>query len=62
MAGPALADLIWGIESPSGKLPVTFPKVVGQIPLYYNHTNTGRPPRPYEFPQAVLSTTTFIWI
>ena len=51
MAGPALADLIWGIESPSGKLPVTFPKVVGQIPLYYNHTNTGRPPRPYEFPQ-----------
>ncbi len=51
MAGPALADLIWGIESPSGKLPVTFPKVVGQIPLYYNHTNTGRPPRPYEFPR-----------
>ncbi|HVT26414.1 MAG TPA: glycoside hydrolase family 3 N-terminal domain-containing protein, partial [Lacipirellulaceae bacterium] len=51
MAGPALADLIWGIESPSGKLPVTFPKVVGQIPLYYNHMSTGRPPRPYEFPQ-----------
>jgi beta-glucosidase len=49
MAGPAVADLIWGIESPSGKLPVTIPKTVGQIPLYYNHTNTGRPPRPYEF-------------
>lgn len=49
MAGPALADLIWGIESPSGKLPVTIPKTVGQIPLYYNHTNTGRPPRPYDF-------------
>jgi beta-glucosidase len=47
--GPALADLIWGIESPSGKLPVTFPKAVGQIPLYYNHMNTGRPPRPYDF-------------
>jgi beta-glucosidase len=49
MAGPALADLIWGIESPSGKLPVTIPKTVGQIPLYYNHTTTGRPPRPYDF-------------
>ena len=49
MAGPALADLVWGVESPSGKLPVTFPKTVGQIPLYYNHMSTGRPPRPYEF-------------
>jgi beta-glucosidase len=49
MAGPALADLIWGIESPSGKLPVTIPKTVGQIPLYYNHVSTGRPPRPYDF-------------
>jgi beta-glucosidase len=49
MAGPALADLLWGVESPSGKLPVTIPKTVGQIPLYYNHANTGRPPRPYDF-------------
>lgn len=49
MAGPALADLLWGVESPSGKLPVTFPKAVGQVPLYYNHVNTGRPPRPYDF-------------
>ncbi|MEX2093464.1 MAG: glycoside hydrolase family 3 C-terminal domain-containing protein, partial [Pirellulales bacterium] len=49
MAGPAMVDLLWGIESPSGKLPVTFPKTVGQIPLYYNHVNTGRPPRPYDF-------------
>jgi beta-glucosidase len=49
MAGPALVDLLWGVESPSGKLPVTFPKTVGQIPLYYNHVNTGRPPRPYDF-------------
>jgi beta-glucosidase len=49
MAGAAISDLVWGIEAPSGRLPVTFPKAVGQIPLYYNHTNTGRPPRAYDF-------------
>ena len=48
MTGPALADLLWGVDAPSGKLPVTFPKTVGQVPLYYNHLNTGRPPRPYD--------------
>ena len=43
MGGPAVAQLIFGDEMPSGKTPVTFPKNVGQIPIYYNHNMTGRP-------------------
>jgi beta-glucosidase len=43
MGGPAIADVLFGVESPSGKLPVTFPREVGQIPLYYASKNTGKP-------------------
>ena len=42
-AGPALANVLLGASSPSGRLTVSFPRAVGQEPLYYNHFNTGRP-------------------
>lgn len=46
LAGPALMDLLFGEASPSGRLPVTFPRSVGQIPIHYNRKNTGRPATP----------------
>jgi beta-glucosidase len=43
-AGNAIADTLFGDADPGGRLPVTFPRSVGQVPIYYNHKNTGRPP------------------
>ncbi len=42
-SGNAIAQVLYGDYNPSGKLPMTFPRNVGQLPLYYNHKNTGRP-------------------
>lgn len=41
-SGHAIADVLFGDYAPSGKLPVSFPKVTGQVPIYYNHLSTGR--------------------
>ena len=41
--GAALGELLFGLHSPTGRLPVTFPRATGQVPVYYNHKNSGRP-------------------
>ena len=45
-SGNAIAQVLYGDYNPSGKLPMSFPRAVGQIPIYYNHKNTGRPIMP----------------
>ncbi len=45
-SGDAIAQVLYGDYNPSGKLPMTFPRSIGQVPLYYNHKNTGRPTYP----------------
>ncbi|MDW7680857.1 MAG: glycoside hydrolase family 3 C-terminal domain-containing protein, partial [bacterium] len=53
-SGNAIADVIFGDYNPGGKLPVTFPRKVGQIPIFYNHKHTGRPPSSEKFTSKYL--------
>lgn len=41
--GAALGEILFGVKSPSGRLPITFPRATGQVPIYYSHKNSGRP-------------------
>lgn len=53
-AGDAIADVLFGDCNPGGRLPVTWPRTVGQVPIHYNHKRTGRPPSPERFTSKYL--------
>src|SRR3712207_9459439 len=53
-AGHAVADVLFGDANPGGKLPVTFPRHVGQVPIYYNQKSTGRPPTDQKYTSKYL--------
>jgi beta-glucosidase len=56
-SGNAIADVIFGDASPSGRLPLSWPRAIGQIPVYYNHKNTGRPSAPDRWHTGYLDLT-----
>ncbi|MBA3714569.1 MAG: beta-glucosidase BglX [Pyrinomonadaceae bacterium] len=53
-AGHAIADVLFGDVNPGGKLPVTFPRHIGQVPIYYNQKSTGRPPTDQKYTSKYL--------
>ncbi len=53
-AGHSIADVLFGDVNPGGKLPVTFPRHVGQVPIYYNQKSTGRPPTDQKYTSKYL--------
>jgi beta-glucosidase len=56
-SGNAIADVLFGDASPSGRLPLSWPRSVGEIPIYYNHKNTGRPTAPDRWKTGYLDQT-----